>query len=91
MNPSIALKPWWALFVIALATAVPTGSASSAPSAELAKKCRDMMIKAHPPRPPGSRTGNATQQQEYFRTCVARNGKMDNVVTPTEGRGHSGQ
>jgi len=63
------------------------GQAASAPTADLAKKCREMMIKAYPPLPAGSPTGHMQQQREYFRTCIVQNGKMENIVTPTEGHG----
>ena len=51
--------------------------AAPAPTAEVAKKCREMMIKAYPPVRPGSKTGNAQQQREYFQTCIAQKGKME--------------
>jgi hypothetical protein len=75
------------LGVGSLATSLLTGQAASAPTAELAKKCRDMMIKAYPPLPAGSSTGHMLQQREYFRTCIAQNGKMENIVVPADGRG----
>jgi hypothetical protein len=55
------------------------GSATSpavAISVELAKKCRDMAIKAHPP--PSSLGGKAYAQAErsFFSECVSRNGQM---------------
>jgi hypothetical protein len=56
-------------------------------NADLAKKCREMMIKAHPPQVAGSSTGSAQQERSYFQTCVARAGKMDSEPGPTEGRG----
>src|SRR5262245_15651449 len=75
----------------AAGAAVLIASAATSPAssltAELAKKCRELMVKAYPPAPAGSRTGNAQEQLDYFRTCVARDGKMDNVEMPTEGRG----
>ena len=77
--------------LVAAGTAVLIASATTRPAssltAELAKKCRELMVKAHPPLPAGSRTGNAQEAREYFRTCVALDGKMDNVDMPTEGRG----
>jgi len=36
-------------------TALPAGNAASAPTAELANKCREMMIKAYPPARPGAK------------------------------------
>jgi len=75
------------LGVGSLATFLLTGQAASAPTAELAKKCREMMIKAYPPLPAGSSTGHMLQQREYFRTCIAQNGKMENIAAPAESRG----
>jgi hypothetical protein len=54
-----------------------TAQPASAITAELAKKCRDMALKAHPPARPGSKPGAAKAQQEYYRTCVSKDGKME--------------
>ncbi len=62
--------------VTALSLVGASTLAESAISAELAKKCREMAIKAHPPVPAGSRTGNERAQRDYFQQCVARNGDM---------------
>ena len=53
------------------------GQPASAISAELAKKCREMALKEHPTARAGSKAGAGKAQQEYFRSCVAKNGKMD--------------
>jgi hypothetical protein len=45
-------------------------------SAELAKKCREMAVKAHPPQPAGT-SPYAAAQRDYFRECVAKNGNME--------------
>jgi hypothetical protein len=51
---------------------------SLALSAELAKKCEGMAIKAHPPKPAG--TGAYAQaEREYFRKCIANKGNMDDA------------
>lgn len=47
-------------------------------SAELAKKCRALAIKAHPTQPPGSRYGSAEAQREYYQRCIAKGGNVDN-------------
>jgi hypothetical protein len=49
---------------------------ASALTAQLARKCRDMAIKAHPPVVAGSRKGTAEAEREYFGKCVASNGSM---------------
>jgi hypothetical protein len=45
-------------------------------SAELAKKCREMAVKAHPPQPAGT-SPYAAAQRDYFRECVAKGGNME--------------
>jgi hypothetical protein len=45
------------------------------PTAEVAKMCRQLAIKAHPTRPAGSRTGFEQAQRDYFRDCVEKNSK----------------
>ena len=44
---------------------------------ELAKKCRAMALKEHPTPRVGTKTGAHKVQTEYFRSCVAKDGKMD--------------
>ena len=43
-------------------------------TAELAKTCRDKALKAYPRLPPGTKTGNAKAQQDYYRDCLAKQG-----------------
>jgi hypothetical protein len=45
-------------------------------SAELAKKCREMAVKAHPTQLAGT-SPYAAAQREYFRECVAKGGNVD--------------
>jgi hypothetical protein len=69
------------LLVIAVCSAVP----ASAISVELAKKCRDMAVKAHPPP---IRLGNkayAQAERDFFAQCVAKNGHVDNPDTSKNG------
>jgi hypothetical protein len=87
MNVSKLVK---LLPVLGIASLVSSLShAAPAPTAEIAKKCREMMIQAHPPARPGSKTGNAQEQRKYFQTCIAQKGKMEGQgdATSTEGRG----
>jgi hypothetical protein len=66
------------LFSIAITFSVLVLSQPSAAiTAELAKKCREMAFKAHPPATIGSKTTSAKAQQEYYKACIAKNGKMD--------------
>jgi len=62
-----------------VALAQPAGqdpSAAQPPSAELAKKCRALAIKAHPTQPAGSKSGFEQAQRDYFRDCLAKGGNM---------------
>ncbi|HEY1749214.1 MAG TPA: hypothetical protein VGG11_20950 [Xanthobacteraceae bacterium] len=66
-----------ALPVITVCTAVP----ASAITVELAKKCREMAVKAHPPP---LRLGNqayAQAERDLFTQCVAHDGRLDNPDT----------
>jgi len=66
-------------------TVPPDRSKTAGPiSAELAKKCRALAIKAHP------RAGNrayAQAQRDYFQDCIAKGGNMpDEPHTTDESR-----
>jgi hypothetical protein len=52
--------------------------ARTAPTAEVAKMCREQAIKAHPTKPAGSRSGYEQAQRDYFRDCVEKNSKKQN-------------
>jgi hypothetical protein len=54
-------------------------------SADLAKKCRSLMVKAHPTQMFGT-TGTAGVQRDYFRQCISRQGRMDNAEPSTTGQ-----
>jgi hypothetical protein len=72
-------KSFSTLIVLALTAYLPTVQPASAISAELAKKCRLMAIKAHPTAMAGTKaTGVEKAQRDYFRECVAKDGKMEN-------------
>jgi hypothetical protein len=43
---------------------------------ELAKKCRDMAIKSHPPPTPPGNKAYAQLERDLFAACVAKNGEM---------------
>lgn len=49
---------------------------ASAITAELAKKCRALAIKAHPWKRPGEKGGTAQVQRDYFSECLAKGGDM---------------
>jgi len=46
---------------------------ADAPISELAKKCRELSIKAHPPQ---QASPYAQAERDYFSECVKNNGKM---------------
>jgi len=72
-------KSLGAVVVLTLATYLPATQPASAITAELAKKCRALAIKAHPTPTPGSKkTGIEKAQRDYFRECVAKDGKTEN-------------
>jgi hypothetical protein len=66
---------------VALLTAM-IGAASAvdepqrSPAAALAKKCRELAVKAHPRAVAGSKTGTAKAEREYFAACISKNGEM---------------
>jgi hypothetical protein len=61
--------------VAGLTACLSSGAHAEALTAELAKKCRDLAIKAHPPRPAGTNP-YAQAERAYFNACVARHGEM---------------
>jgi hypothetical protein len=64
------------IIALACAAALAAGApAQAATSATLAKKCRAMMVQAHPSVMFGLQ-GTATMQRDYFNECVRRNGNM---------------
>ena len=65
------------MVVVAFVGFVDASEPASAISADLAKKCRELALKAHPTPRVGTKTGAAKLQQDYFRSCVAKNGKVD--------------
>ena len=68
-------------------TAPPDRSKAAGPtSAEPAKKCRALAIKAHPTERAGSRA-YAQAQRGYFQDCIAKGGNMpDEPHTTDESR-----
>jgi hypothetical protein len=69
-----------AVVVFAQVLFLSAASPAVAISVELAKKCRDMAVKAHPMTLPGT-TPYAAAEREYFRVCVSKNGDMSNADT----------
>lgn len=73
------VKRYWVLFVLPLGVISATGDSALGVSTELAKRCRAMAIKAHPTKPPGSKTGSVKAQRDYFDECVTKGGKMPEI------------
>jgi len=75
--------------VLVAVTTIPVSLAESpktAPTVELAKKCRELAVKTYPPARAGTARGAAQAERTYFQQCVANRG---NVQEPrsTVGRG----
>jgi hypothetical protein len=51
-------------------------------SVELAKKCRSLMIKAHPTELYGA-TGSAAAQRAYYQKCISQQGQMPEAAQGT--------
>jgi hypothetical protein len=79
---SKAMKTLQLLSALGVAASLPASQALSMPSAELTKKCREMMLKAYPRLAAGTKAGNAQQQRSYFQTCVARGGETNSTAAP---------
>jgi len=76
-NTAIALSALFVTVQILLLSTSPT----AAISVDLAKKCRDMAIKAHPPAMPGKPYAQA--ERDFFRHCVAKNGQIEYTDAPS--------
>ena len=65
-----------------LAETAPTAhSNETAPiSAELAKTCRALAIKAYPTQSAGGRIASGQARRDYFQECVAKRGNMQNAI-----------
>ena len=78
------------LFLAALVLMVTSGvvlPANAQISAEVAKKCRELMIKAHPTELYSS-SGTAAAQRAYFQECVRQQGNMPEAA-PNDEAGRS--
>jgi hypothetical protein len=61
-------------FIVSALLALP--ARADPPTAEVAKMCRQLMVKTYPPQVAGSRrAGNEKAQREYFRDCIEKNSK----------------
>jgi hypothetical protein len=74
-------KNFSALIVLALTAYLPMAQPASALSAEIAKECRAMAIKANPNPKPGSKASGADKaQRDYFRECIAKGDKTEKNI-----------
>ena len=64
-----------ATFLVFAQIVVLSVSPADALSVDVAKKCREMAVKAHPRTLPGTKP-YAQAERDYFRECVAKNGEM---------------
>ena len=81
-TPKVTIVLGMAIAVMAFSRTQP----AMAISVELAKKCRDMAIKAHPYTLPGFgfKAGSAEGERDYFKECVAKKGNMSAERQPAD-------
>jgi hypothetical protein len=72
------LTSFVAVLVVAHILIFSAASPAVSLSVELAKKCREMAVKAHPMTLPGTKP-YAAAEREFFRVCVSKNGDMSNT------------
>ena len=70
-------EPFAFILIVTLSAPVP----ASAITVDLAKKCRALAIKTHPPTRIGVKTGSARAQSEYYRACITNNSSMPDTNT----------
>lgn len=77
---SVMMRRTKIMAVLGISVATFMGAAekpAGAITAELAKKCRAMAIKAHPYKMPGVQgAGTAAAERDYYSQCIARGGNM---------------
>jgi hypothetical protein len=69
-------RRWPLLAVVTICVLAVPSRPASAITAELAKRCRELAIKAHPPQPAGTKIGTEQAQRDYYRDCITKNGNM---------------
>jgi hypothetical protein len=70
--------------IFVVCAAAPAGAISI----DLAKKCRDMAVRAHPPPYPPGNKAYAQAEREFFADCVAKNGQMQGDDQRHDPNGH---
>ena len=76
------LKRLGALTLIIVCALPASMKPAPALTAELAKKCRSLALKSQPYRRAGTAKGTAQAQRDYYRECIAKEGKMEGVDQP---------
>jgi hypothetical protein len=61
--------------LLSLVVAATASTPAAAISADLAIKCRNMAVKAYPPKRIGSKSGNAAAERKYYQSCITNNGE----------------
>jgi hypothetical protein len=72
----IITKKYPILAILSFGSIIALAQPALAIDAELAKKCRELAIKAHPRAMPGSKTGTAQAQREFFQECISKKGDV---------------
>jgi hypothetical protein len=65
------------ILMLLAAFMAPPIAPAQAITAELAKQCRELMVKAYPKTTAGAKEGTAKAERDYFEACIAKDGKMD--------------
>jgi hypothetical protein len=83
------LKAGKTALALLFVAAVLAPTTASAISADVAKRCDNLVARQFPPREPGnpaagSAKGNSAAQRAYFSKCIANGGNMDNPSPPPD-------
>ena len=68
---------WIFAVLVTLCALLSSAPGASAITAELAKKCRALAIKAHPTARAGTKGGSEGAQRTFYNDCVAKDGNVD--------------
>ena len=60
-------------------------------TAEVAKKCRALAIKAHPTARAGTKGGIEEAQRSFFKDCIAKDGNVDDAPGEKAKSGSTGE
>jgi hypothetical protein len=72
------LSRYTCVFALVVVSSAASAQSDSPPSAELAKKCREMTVKAYPPVPAGTKKGTAQAERDFFKKCIENRGQNQN-------------